>query len=106
MRKVCPCPLSLSKILGTPSLTLEGWDTFIAVVTNGGESRGVGVNLLAASWLLIMAINLFNVSFMAQVVSACSLSLFSIYWNLSSSMARELTTFRDCYQGGTGDNRW
>jgi hypothetical protein len=32
----------------------------------------------AASMLLMTIMNLFKVSFMAQVVSACSLSLFSI----------------------------
>jgi hypothetical protein len=38
----------------------------------------------------------FRVSFMAWVASTCSLSLFSICWNLLSSMAGELTTVRDC----------
>jgi hypothetical protein len=72
------------------------------VVTSGGETGGEGVKLLAASWLPMMVINLFMVSFMAQVASACSLSLFSICWNLSSSMAGESTTFGDCSGGGTG----
>jgi hypothetical protein len=35
---------------------------------------------------------LLRVSFIALVASACSLSLFSICWNLSSSMAGESTT--------------
>jgi hypothetical protein len=48
---------------------------------------------------------LFRVSFIALVASACSLSLFSICWNLSSSMAGESTTFDDCYGGGTGGSR-
>jgi hypothetical protein len=48
---------------------------------------------------------LFRVSFMARVASACSLSLFSICWNLSSSMAVGLMTFDDCYGGGTGGSR-
>jgi hypothetical protein len=89
-----------------PGLTLEGCDAFRVVVTNGGESREGGAILFTVSWLLMMAINLFNVSFMAQVASTCSLSLFSICWNLLSSMARELMTFRDCYGGGTGGTRW
>jgi hypothetical protein len=53
----------------------------------------------------MMAMNLFRVSFMAQVASACPLSLFSIYWNLSLSMAGESMTFDDCYGGGTGGSR-
>jgi hypothetical protein len=89
-----------------PGLTLEGCNVFRAVVTNGSESRDGGAMFFTASWLLMMAINLFNVSFMAQVASACSLSLFSIYWNLLSSMERESMTFRDCYRGGTGGSRW
>jgi hypothetical protein len=75
------------------------------VVTSGGETGGEGATLLAASWLPMMAINLFGVLFMAQVASACSLSLFSICWNLSLSMAGESTTFGDCYGGGTGGSR-
>jgi hypothetical protein len=43
---------------------------------------------------------------MARVASACSLSLFSICWNLSSSMAVESTTFSDCYEGGIGGSGW
>jgi hypothetical protein len=62
--------------------------------------------LLATSWLLTMAINLFNVSFIAQVASTCSLSLFSICWNLSLSMAGESMTFGDCYVGGTEGSGW
>jgi hypothetical protein len=53
----------------------------------------------------MMAINLFKVSFMAQVTSACSLGLFSICWNLSSSMAEELTTFMEGEQGVVGCNQ-
>jgi hypothetical protein len=49
---------------------------------------------------------LFRVSFMAWVASACSLSLFSICWNLSSSMAGESMTVDDCYGGGTGGSRF
>jgi hypothetical protein len=48
---------------------------------------------------------LLRVSFIARVASACSLSLFSICWNLSSSMAGELMTFDNCYGGGTGGSR-
>jgi hypothetical protein len=51
---------------------------------------------------------LFRVSFMAQVASACSLSLFSICWNLSSSMAGEsttLTTVTEVEQGVVGYNQ-
>jgi hypothetical protein len=48
---------------------------------------------------------LFRVSFIARVASACSLSLFSICWNLSLSMAGESMTFDDCYGGGTGGSR-
>jgi hypothetical protein len=60
------------------------------------------VTFLATSWLPMMAINLLSVSFMAQVASACLLSLFSICWNHSSSMAGESTTFDDCYRGEQG----
>jgi hypothetical protein len=60
----------------------------------------------AASMLLMMVINLFRVSFMAQVASTCSLSFFSICWNLLSSMAGELMTFGGCYREGTGGSRW
>jgi hypothetical protein len=70
------------------------------------ETGGGGAMLLAASWLPMMAINLFRVSFMAQVASTCSLSLFSICWNLLSSMVRESTTFNDCYGEGTGGSGW
>jgi hypothetical protein len=45
---------------------------------------------------------LFKVSFMAWVASTCSLSLFSICWNLSSSMAGESMTFGDCCRGEQG----
>jgi hypothetical protein len=76
----------------------EWW---LQVVVRPGE----GVMLLSTSWLPMMAINLFRVLFVAQVASACSLSLFSIYWNLLSSMAGESTAFRDCYAGGTGGTR-
>jgi hypothetical protein len=58
------------------------------------------VTFLATSWLFMMAINLLRVLFMAWVVSACSLSLFSICWNLSLSMAGESMTFDDCNGGG------
>jgi hypothetical protein len=67
----------------------------------GDQGRGGDV-----SWLAMTARNLFNVSFIAQVASACSLSLFSISWNRSSSMAGESTTFDDCYGGGTGGSRF
>jgi hypothetical protein len=69
------------------------------------ETGGGGVMFLATSWLPMITINLFNVSFMAQVASACSLSLFSICWNLSLSMAGESMTIDDCYRGGTGGGR-
>jgi hypothetical protein len=42
---------------------------------------------------------LLRVLFMARVASTCSLSLFSICWNLSSSMAGELTTVMEGVQG-------
>jgi hypothetical protein len=45
---------------------------------------------------------LFSVSFIARVASACSLSLFSICWNCSSSIAGESMTVDDCYGGGHG----
>jgi hypothetical protein len=48
---------------------------------------------------------LFNVSFMARMASACSLSLFSICWNLLSSMAGESMTVDDSYGDGTGGGR-
>jgi hypothetical protein len=54
------------------------------------------------SWLAMTTRNLFGVSFMARVASACSVSLFSICWNLSLSMAEKWTTFDDCYEGRTG----
>jgi hypothetical protein len=69
------------------------------------RTGGGGVTFLATSWLPMMAINLFRVSFMAQVASACSLSLFSICWNLSSSMAGELMTVNNCYRGKTESTR-
>jgi hypothetical protein len=74
MRKACPCALSLSKLLEMPGLTLEGYDTCRVVDTSDVE----GVTLFTTSWLLVMAINLFNVLFIARVASACSLNLFSI----------------------------
>jgi hypothetical protein len=43
---------------------------------------------------------------MASVASTCSLSLFSICWNLSSSIAVESTTFGNCCRGGTGGSEW
>jgi hypothetical protein len=63
------------------------------------------VTFLATSWLPMIAMNLFMGSFMAQVASTCSLSRFSICWNLSSSMAVGSTTFDDCYGGGIGGSR-
>jgi hypothetical protein len=42
---------------------------------------------------------LFRVSFIARVASACSLSLFSICWNRSSSMAGESTTVMEGDRG-------
>jgi hypothetical protein len=45
----------------------------------------------------MIAIDLFRVSLMAWVASACLLRLFSICWNILSSMAGESMTFRDCY---------
>jgi hypothetical protein len=45
---------------------------------------------------------LFRVLFIARVASACSLSLFFICWNRSSSIAGESMTFDDCYGGGQG----
>jgi hypothetical protein len=64
------------------------------------------VTLFAISILLMVVMNLLRVLFMAQVASTCSLSLFSICWNLLSSMAGESTTFGDCYGGGTGGSGW
>jgi hypothetical protein len=43
---------------------------------------------------------------MARVASPCSLSFFSICWNLLLSMARESMTFGDYYGGETGGSRW
>jgi hypothetical protein len=105
MRNACPCALSPSKLLGTPGLTLEGCDTFRGVVTGGGETGGGGATFLATSWLPMMAINLLSILFMARVASTCSLRLFSIYWNISSSMAGRSTTFDNCYREGTGGSR-
>jgi hypothetical protein len=48
---------------------------------------------------------LFSVSFIARVASACSLSLFSICWNHSSSMAGESTTVTEGGQGVVGYNK-
>jgi hypothetical protein len=45
---------------------------------------------------------LFRVSFIARVASTCLLSLFSICWNLSSSMAGESMTVNNCYGGEQG----
>jgi hypothetical protein len=106
VRNACPCALSPLKLLGAPRLTLEGCDAFGGVVTGGSEAGGGGTMFLAASWLAMTARNLFRVSFIAQVASTCSLSLFSICWNLSSSMAGESTTVNDLYIGGKGGSRF
>jgi hypothetical protein len=45
---------------------------------------------------------LLRVSFMAWVASACSLSLFSICWKLSSSMVGESMTVTEVGQGVVG----
>jgi hypothetical protein len=42
---------------------------------------------------------------MARVASPCLLSLFSICWNLSSSMAGESTTVMEGEQGVVGYNQ-
>jgi hypothetical protein len=105
MRNAHPCALSPSRLLGVPRLTLEGCDAFRGVVIGGGEARGGGAIFVATSWLAMTARNLFRVLFIAQVASNCSLSLISICWNLSSSMAGESSTFDDCYRGGTGGSR-
>jgi hypothetical protein len=60
---------------------------------------------LATSWLPMMAINLFRVSFMAWVASACSLSLFSICWNLLLSIVGESMTVMEVEQGVVGCNQ-
>jgi hypothetical protein len=57
VRKACPCTLSPSKLLGTPSLTLEGCDACRRVVTSGGDTGGGGAMTFAASMILIMVIN-------------------------------------------------
>jgi hypothetical protein len=72
VRNTRPCALSLLKLLGTPGLTLEGCDTLRGGVTGGGEAGG-GATFLATSWLPMMAINLFSVSFMAQVAVRATL---------------------------------
>jgi hypothetical protein len=72
------------------------------VVTGGGEAGGGGATFLATSWFTMTARNLFRVSFIAQVASTFSMSLFSICWDLSSSMAGELMTVNDCYRGEQG----
>jgi hypothetical protein len=81
---------------------MSPYNTFRGVVTGGGEAGGGGAMFLVASWFAMTARNLFRVSFIAQVASACSLSLFSICWNLSLSMAGESTTIDNCYGGGQG----
>jgi hypothetical protein len=43
---VRPCALSLSKLLETPSLTLEGCNACRRVVTSGVETGGGGATLL------------------------------------------------------------
>jgi hypothetical protein len=102
VRNMHPCTLSLLKLLGAPGLTLEGCNAFRGVVAGGGEAGGGGATFLAASWFAMTARNLFRFSFIAQVASACSLSLFSICCNLSSSMAGESTTVDDHYGGEQG----
>jgi hypothetical protein len=72
------------------------------VVTGGGEAGGRGATFLAASWFAMTAKNLFRVLFIAQVASACSLSLFSICWTRSSSIAGESTTVTEGEQGIVG----
>jgi hypothetical protein len=49
-----PCALSPSKLLGMPSITLEGCNAFREVVTGCGESGGGGAMLFVASRLLIV----------------------------------------------------
>jgi hypothetical protein len=97
------CSISI-KVTGDARFNSGGVQCLV-VVTNGGETGGRGATFLATSWLPMIAMNLFKVLFMAWVASACLLSLFSICWNLSSSMAGESTTFDDCYIGGTGGSR-
>jgi hypothetical protein len=70
MRKARPCALSPSKLLGTPSLTLEGCDACRVVVASGGGTGGGGAMLFATSMLLMTVKNLFRVSFIAQVAFA------------------------------------
>jgi hypothetical protein len=95
------CSISI-KVTG---LTLEGCDACRGMITSGVGTGGGGATLLATSWLPMIAMNLFRVSFMAWVASAGLLSRFSICWNLSSSVAVGLTTFNNCYKGGTGGSR-
>jgi hypothetical protein len=100
------CTLSPSKFLGMPSLTLEDSDAFRGVVTGGGEAGGGGMRCSLASQALNAASSLLSVSLVTQVASAVSLSLFSMFWSCSVSIANESTTSMTCYGGGAGGSRW
>jgi hypothetical protein len=93
------------KVTGDARSNSGGVRACRVVVTNDGETGGGGATFLATSWLAMTARNLFKVSFMARVASACLFSLFFICWNRSLSMAGESTTFDDCYGGRTGGGR-
>jgi hypothetical protein len=93
------------KMTGDARFNSRGLRRLQRVITSGVGTGGGGTMFPAASWLAMTARNLFRVSFMARVASACSLSLFSICWNLSLSMAGKSTTFDDCYGGRTGGSR-
>jgi hypothetical protein len=106
VRNTCPYALSPSKLLGMPSLTLEGCDTFRGVVTGGSEARGGGARCSLASRVLNAASNLLSVLLVAQVASAWSLSCFSMFCSHSASITNESMTFGDSLGGGAGGNRW
>jgi hypothetical protein len=106
VRNARPCALSLSKLLGTPGLTLEGCDAFRGVVTGGGEAGGGGARCSLTSRALNAASSLLSILLVTWVASAWSLSLFSMFWSCSASIANKSTTSKTCYGGGAGDNRW
>jgi hypothetical protein len=108
VRNARPCALSPSKLLGAPRLTLEGCDTFIRVVTGGGEAGEGGARCSLASQVLNAASSLLSVSLVTQVASAWSLSCFSMFWSHSVSIANEsmtLTTVMEGEQGVVGSKQ-
>jgi hypothetical protein len=103
MRNVHPCTLSPPKLLGMPSLTLEGCDAFRGVVTGGGEAGGCGARCFLASWSLNAASKCF-VSCSGSLCLVIELLLNFGTVQRPLQMSRQL--LETCYRGGAGGNRW